>query len=67
MTNEKYPRGWNEDRVLRVLEYYESQSDEEAESDLEAGRYSDYTDETLPRLAAELKCEARAFRDNGQR
>jgi len=30
MTNEKYPRGWNEDRVRRVLEYYESQSDEEA-------------------------------------
>lgn len=30
MTAEKYPRGWNQDRVRRVLEHYESQSDEEA-------------------------------------
>ncbi len=36
------------------------------EADLEAGRYSDYTDETLPRLADELKREARALRDHGQ-
>ena len=39
---------------------------DEAEADLEAGRYSDYTDETLPRLADELKREARALRDHGQ-
>ena len=31
MTDEKYPPGWNEARVPRVLEYYESQSDEEAD------------------------------------
>src|SRR3989338_5339488 len=37
MTNEKYPRGWNEARVRRVLEYYESQSDEEAAEEIEAG------------------------------
>ena len=37
MTNEKYPRGWNEARVRRVLEYYESQSDEEAAAEIEAG------------------------------
>jgi len=35
---------------------------DEAESDLKAGRYSDYTDETLPKLAEELKREARADR-----
>ena len=35
---------------------------DEAEADLEAGRYTDYTDETLPELAAELKREARALR-----
>jgi hypothetical protein len=28
---------------------------EEAEADLKAGRYTDYTDETLPKLADELK------------
>ena len=37
MTNEKYPRGWSEARVRRVLEYYESQSDEEAAAEIEAG------------------------------
>ena len=37
MTTEKYPRGWNQARVRRVLEYYESQSDEEAAAEIEAG------------------------------
>ena len=36
MTAEKYPRGWDEARVRRVLEYYESQSDEEAAAEIEA-------------------------------
>ena len=35
MTAEKYPRGWNEARVRRVLEYYESQSDEEAAAEID--------------------------------
>jgi putative addiction module CopG family antidote len=38
---------------------------DEAETDLEAGRYKDYTDGTLPTLANELKTEARALRDRG--
>jgi Arc/MetJ-type ribon-helix-helix transcriptional regulator len=33
---------------------------DEAEADLETGRYTDYTDEALPALADELKREARA-------
>ena len=37
MTTEKYPRGWNQARVRRVLEYYESQSDEEVAAEIEAG------------------------------
>ena len=36
MTAEKYPRGWNQDRVRQVLEYYESQSDEEAAVEIKA-------------------------------
>ena len=36
---------------------------DEAEADLGAGRYSDYTDSTLPILADELKREARSLRD----
>lgn len=39
---------------------------DEAEADLAAGRYTDYTDDTLPQLADELKREARAIRDSGQ-
>jgi putative addiction module CopG family antidote len=35
---------------------------DQAEADLEAGRYAEYTAETLPKLADELKREARALR-----
>jgi len=35
MSAEEYPRGWNEARVHRVLEYYEAQSDEEAAAEIE--------------------------------
>ena len=37
MTTKKYPRGWNEARIRRVLEYYESQTDEEAATEIESG------------------------------
>lgn len=30
MNTNKYPPGWDEERVRRVLEHYESQADEEA-------------------------------------
>ena len=39
---------------------------DEAEADLEAGHYTDYTNETLPQLADELKREGRALRDGKQ-
>ena len=35
---------------------------DEAEADLEAGRYADYADATMPRLADELKRESRELR-----
>jgi putative addiction module CopG family antidote len=35
---------------------------DEADADLVAGRFADYTNDTLPELAAELKREARAQR-----
>ena len=37
MTTKKYPRGWNEARIRRVLKYYESQTDEEAAAEIESG------------------------------
>jgi hypothetical protein len=36
MTQSKYPPGWDEDRVRRILEHYEAQSDEEALAEDEA-------------------------------
>jgi len=32
-----YPRGWNEARIRRVIEHYDSQTDEEAAAEIEAG------------------------------
>jgi len=47
---------WEEDERTRMelLTAFD-----EAEADLETGEYADYTNETLPRLADELKREAR--------
>lgn len=36
MSKTHYPPGWDENRVRRVLEHYESQSDEEAVAEDEA-------------------------------
>lgn len=36
---------------------------DESDADIDAGRYSEYTDETLPHLLDELKAEGRALRD----
>jgi hypothetical protein len=36
MKQSRYPDGWDEERVRRVLEYYEAQSDEEAVAEDEA-------------------------------
>ena len=32
-----YPRGWNEARIRRVIEHYDSQTDDEAAAEIEAG------------------------------
>ena len=37
---------------------------DESEADLKAGRYTDYTEKTMPGLAEELKREARAQRNH---
>ena len=39
---------------------------DEAEADLDAGRYADYTDATLPALAEELKREGRSLREQSE-
>jgi putative addiction module CopG family antidote len=40
---------------------------DEGDADFEAGRYTEYTDETLADLFVELRREARAFRDARRR
>ncbi len=41
--NNKYPPGWDEDRVRRVIAHYEQQNEEEAVAEDEAA----FEDETL--------------------
>jgi hypothetical protein len=36
MEDLKYPQGWDEDRVRRVMDHYEQQSEEEAVAEDEA-------------------------------
>ena len=36
MKQQRFPRGWDEDRVQRVLEHYESQTEDEAVAEDEA-------------------------------
>ncbi len=59
MTNGKFPPGWDEERVGRVLEHYESQSDEEAVAEDEAGY--DETTETTMAVPVELVPAVRAL------
>jgi len=49
-----------ERRRVEILAVFDA-----AEKDLESGNFSDYTDATLPDLAASLKLEARALRGIG--
>jgi hypothetical protein len=37
MTENKFPTGWNEQKVRRVLDHYEAQTEEEAVAEDEAG------------------------------
>ena len=46
MSKTHYPPGWDEDRVRRVLEHYEAQSDEEAVAEDEDA-YEATTDTTM--------------------
>ena len=52
MTLPKYPSGWDEERVRRVLEHYETQSDEEALAEDEAAY--DATTSTLMDVPVDL-------------
>ena len=57
MKQGKYPAGWDEDRVRRVLEHYETQSDEEAVAEDEAAYEA--TTHTAMEVPVELVPEVR--------
>jgi hypothetical protein len=46
MDNKSFPPGWDEDRVKRVLDHYDSQSDDEAVAEDEAS-FEDTTDTAM--------------------
>jgi hypothetical protein len=52
MTQNRFPPGWDEERVRRVLEHYEDQTDEEAVAEDEE-RYDSAT-HTVMEVPAEL-------------
>ena len=52
MTQSRYPVGWDEERVRRVLEHYEAQSDEEAVAEEEAA--FDETTHTMMEVPVDL-------------
>jgi hypothetical protein len=65
----KYPRGWNEARIRRVIRHYDSQSEEEAANEIERALIADANDpdawegpiRVTPRVAArpEAKSQTR--------
>ena len=52
MKQSKFPAGWDEDRVRRVLAHYESQTDEEAVAEDEAAYES--LDQAMVEVPREL-------------
>lgn len=48
MNKNNYPPGWDEERVRRVLEHYEQQSDEEALAEDEAAFETTHTAMEVP-------------------
>jgi hypothetical protein len=57
MKQATYPAGWDEDRVRRVLEHYETQSDDEAVAEDEAAYEG--TTHTAMEVPVELVPEVR--------
>jgi len=49
MSQSRFPEGWDEERVQRVLAHYDEQTEDEAVSEDEAGVASSETVMTVPR------------------
>jgi hypothetical protein len=63
----RFPKGWNEDRVQGVLEHYESQTEEEAVAEDEAAfRKRDYTIMVVSESTRTQNHKAGGARENGR-
>ncbi len=51
----KFPPGWNEERVQRVLAHYERQTEEEAVAEYEAACEHEYEGQTIMEIPKELE------------
>lgn len=65
MSESKFPTGWNEQRVRRVLEYYEAQTEVEAVAEEEAGIGG--PSETIMNVPRELVAKVRELIAKRQR
>ena len=59
MTNQKFPPGWDEQRVREVLAHYENQSEDEQFAEIEAAREAEGI--TMMAVPTELAPEVRAL------
>jgi hypothetical protein len=59
MKQQKFPPGWNEERVREVLAHYEDQTEDEQFAEIEAARESEGT--TMMAVPSELVPEVRAL------
>lgn len=64
MSEQKFPPGWDEDRVRQVVAHYEAQSEEEQFAEIEAAREAEGM--TLMAVPTELVPEVRALIARGQ-
>ncbi len=59
MSSQRFPPGWDEERVRQVLAHYENQSEDEQFAEIEAAR--DAKDITMIAVPTELAPEVRAL------
>ena len=54
MTKNRFPKGWDEDRVKRVLDHYEDQTEDEAVAEDEAAWEGEDLSQTFVKVPNEL-------------
>ena len=59
MSKQKFPPGWDEERVRKVLAHYENQTEDEQFAEIEAARDAENT--TIMVVPTELAPEVRAL------